>query len=179
MILWPHPFKTLVLGVVVGYLLCRSSCRDDESTSAGESPGEEKAPRKKARAAGSAPTKTAARAAASKSPTRKRRARKSPAKKAVARSARTKPAAAEPDDLTRIEGVGPKISGLLRAAGITTFAALAATPVQQIEEILERAGSRYRIHDPGTWPEQAALAAEGRTQDLEKLKRKLKAGRRK
>src|SRR3990170_1698783 len=52
-----------------------------------------------------------------------------------------------PDDLTMIEGIGPKISALLRAAGITTFAKLAATETSQIQQILT-AGS-IRLADPG------------------------------
>ena len=86
-------------------------------------------------------------------------------------------AAGEPDDLTRIEGIGPKIAGLLRVAGITTFAELGKTPVEKLQAVLDGAGSRYRIHDPGTWSQQAKLAAAGRTEDFAKLKSELKGGR--
>jgi predicted flap endonuclease-1-like 5' DNA nuclease len=44
---------------------------------------------------------------------------------------------AGPDDLKKIEGIGPKIASVLQAAGIATFAQLAATDVGRIEEILE------------------------------------------
>ena len=64
-------------------------------------------------------------------------------------------AAATPDDLTRINGIGPKVASLLNETGLTTFAQLAQTDVSQIKAILERAGSRYRLLDPTTWPEQA------------------------
>lgn len=64
-------------------------------------------------------------------------------------------AAATPDDLTRINGIGPKVASLLNENGLTTFAQLAQTDVSQIKAILERAGSRYRLLDPTTWPEQA------------------------
>ncbi len=60
-----------------------------------------------------------------------------------------------PDDLLRIKGVGPKTAGLLEAAGITTFAQLAVTPVDQLQAILQQAGGRYRIVDPTSWPAQA------------------------
>jgi predicted flap endonuclease-1-like 5' DNA nuclease len=69
------------------------------------------------------------------------------------------PRAAEalaPDDLQRIEGIGPKISGLLQAAGITTFAQLTASDVGRLEQIVREAG--ITIADPTTWPEQARLA---------------------
>jgi predicted flap endonuclease-1-like 5' DNA nuclease len=83
----------------------------------------------------------------------------------------------KPDDLKRIEGIGPKISSLLQAAGITTFAQLADTGVERLEQIVEDAGIR-RIADPGTWSEQAALAAAGEWDELEALQDGLKGGRR-
>jgi predicted flap endonuclease-1-like 5' DNA nuclease len=83
-----------------------------------------------------------------------------------------------PDDLTKLEGIGPKVEQVLVAAGITTFAQLAATPVAQLRAILDAAGSRYRITDPTTWPDQAALAAAGDWAAFNELVSKLKAGRR-
>ena len=62
------------------------------------------------------------------------------------------------DDLKVVEGIGPKIEGLLNAAGITTWKALAATAPEDIRAILRAAGARYQMHDPTTWPEQARLA---------------------
>ena len=85
-------------------------------------------------------------------------------------------AASVEDDLQRIEGIGPKISGLLKADGIKTFAKLAATPTSTISAILERAGPRYKLADPSTWPEQAALAAKGDWLTLEKLQDELDGG---
>jgi predicted flap endonuclease-1-like 5' DNA nuclease len=82
------------------------------------------------------------------------------------------------DDLIKIEGIGPKISELLANSGITTFAALAATPVERLREILAAGGSRYRLTDPGTWPEQAAHAARGDWDSFNALVARLKAGRR-
>ena len=86
------------------------------------------------------------------------------------------PAPPTPDDLKRIEGIGPKISGLLQEAGITTFAQLTATDVSQLKRILSEAG--IRIADPGTWSEQAGLAAAGDWDALETLQAELKGGRR-
>lgn len=82
------------------------------------------------------------------------------------------------DDLEKLEGIGPKIASLLQSAGITTFAQLAKTPVAQLQAILAAAGSRYRIHSPETWPEQAALAAAGDWVNLNALTDALKGGRR-
>ena len=83
----------------------------------------------------------------------------------------------EPDDLKKIEGVGPKVSQLLIEAGIKTFAMLADADQPTLKKILDDAGSRYRIIDPTTWPAQAKLAAEGRWDDLETLQDNLKGGR--
>ena len=80
-----------------------------------------------------------------------------------------------PDDLTVIEGIGPKISALLQAAGITTFAKLAATETSQIQQILTAAG--LRLADPSTWAEQARLAAGGDLEGLQALQDRLKGGR--
>jgi large subunit ribosomal protein L21 len=70
------------------------------------------------------------------------------------------------DDLTVVEGIGPKIAGLFNDAGIMTFAQLADTAVDKLQAILTAAGSRYTMHNPGTWPEQAALARDGKMDEL-------------
>jgi ribosomal protein L30 len=80
------------------------------------------------------------------------------------------------DDLERIEGIGPKIAGLLREAGITTFAQLAETEVSVLEEILRDAKLNLAVAD--TWPEQAALAAAGKWDEFTRLTDQLKAGKR-
>jgi hypothetical protein len=81
------------------------------------------------------------------------------------------------DDLTRIEGIGPKISGLLQEAGISTFAKLAEANVDFLREIISNAGLTA-LSDPGSWPEQASLAAKGEWKRLEALQEELKGGRR-
>jgi len=84
-----------------------------------------------------------------------------------------------PDDLKRIEGIGPKISSVLQEGGIATFAQLAEAEVSQIEEILEAADPRLlRLADASTWPEQAALAAAGEWEALAALQDGLRGGRR-
>ncbi|MFZ0548305.1 MAG: DUF4332 domain-containing protein [Candidatus Promineifilaceae bacterium] len=83
--------------------------------------------------------------------------------------------APKPENLTRIEGIGPKVAGLLNEAGITTFTALAETDVTRLKEILEKAELQFM--DPGSWPEQAALASKGDWEAFEKLTDELKGGR--
>jgi predicted flap endonuclease-1-like 5' DNA nuclease len=86
-------------------------------------------------------------------------------------------APAKRDDLKIVEGIGPKIEGLLNAGGIYTFDQLATTKVEQLKEILNDAGSRYQIHDPSTWPAQSALARDGKMTELQKMQDELKGGR--
>lgn len=86
-------------------------------------------------------------------------------------------AAGKPDDLKIIEGIGPKIAELFIAAGISTFAKLAATDVAKLREILDAAGSKFASHDPATWPQQAKLAAEGKMDALKALQDELQGGR--
>jgi len=87
-----------------------------------------------------------------------------------------KPATIKPDDLRKIEGIGPKIQSTLQSAGIQTYAQLAATDPANLKQILVDAG--IRLGDPTTWPEQAALAAADKWDQLKKLQGNLKGGRR-
>jgi large subunit ribosomal protein L21 len=81
----------------------------------------------------------------------------------------------EADDLTRIEGIGPKVSKALSTAGISTFEALSNATVEDIEKILTDAG--LKMMDATTWPEQARLAAQGDWEALQKLQENLSGGR--
>lgn len=85
------------------------------------------------------------------------------------------PAPSNTDDLALIEGIGPRINEVLQTAGIRTFADLAAAPMDRIQQVLDAAG--LSLADPGTWGQQAALAAEGRLDALKELQDSLKAGR--
>jgi len=99
-------------------------------------------------------------------------------KKEAPKAAKPKKAAdAKPDDLKKIEGIGPKIASLLTEAGIPTFEALSNTEASKIKEILAEAGSRYRMHDPTTWPAQAKLAAAGDWDGLKKWQDELDGGK--
>ncbi|MBT8231100.1 MAG: hypothetical protein HKO66_02815 [Saprospiraceae bacterium] len=81
------------------------------------------------------------------------------------------------DDLKAIEGIGPKIEGLLHDAGINTWRALSQTSVERLNGILEAAGPRYQLADPGSWPKQAEYAANADWDGLEKYQNYLDGGR--
>lgn len=106
-------------------------------------------------------------------------AKAAPAKKKAAAKPVVVQQSAEPDDLRKIEGIGPKIAELFADAGITTFKALATAKKSKLKEVLEAAGPRYKMHDPTTWTEQAKLADAGQWAQLEKLQKELKGGKRK
>jgi len=86
-------------------------------------------------------------------------------------------AASEPDDLTVVEGIGPKIQMLLNQYGIYTYNELAETEVSRLKEILQTAGPQLAMHDPGTWPSQANLAANDQWDALKSIQGFLKGGK--
>jgi predicted flap endonuclease-1-like 5' DNA nuclease len=82
----------------------------------------------------------------------------------------------KPDDLKKIEGIGPKVSSLLNDAGIITFQDMVEAGAEKLEGILDEAG--LQMIDADTWPEQAKLAAVGDWGALSALQEKLKGGKR-
>ncbi|MBX2872874.1 MAG: 50S ribosomal protein L27 [Saprospiraceae bacterium] len=81
------------------------------------------------------------------------------------------------DDLKVVEGIGPKIEGLLKDAGINTWAELAGAAIEKVQGILDEAGPRYRMHDPATWAKQAELANDAKWAELEEYQDRLKGGK--
>ena len=82
------------------------------------------------------------------------------------------PAKLEVDDLRKIEGIGPKIAGLLVESGISKFEQLSKIEVLALEEILKNANLRFA--KPATWPEQASYAARGDWEGLKSFQNQLK-----
>jgi predicted flap endonuclease-1-like 5' DNA nuclease len=81
-----------------------------------------------------------------------------------------------PDDLTMIEGVGPKIQELLYQNGIHTYSELGDCNVERLRAILTAGGTAFRLADPSSWPRQARLAAEHDWVRLQTLKEELAGG---
>ena len=84
--------------------------------------------------------------------------------------------AAKADDLTKVEGIGPKAAEALVAAGIGTYADLSKAKPDAIKEILTEASSRMAHLDPTTWPKQAKMAADGKWDELKEWQDKAKGG---
>jgi small subunit ribosomal protein S2 len=82
----------------------------------------------------------------------------------------------EGDDLTKIEGIGPKAAEALTNAGVDTYTKLANSKPEEIKELLAEASSRMAHLDPTSWPKQAKMAAEGKWDELKEWQDNAKAG---
>lgn len=80
------------------------------------------------------------------------------------------------NDLTIIEGIGPKIQELFNHFDIKTWKELSEASVERCQEILDSKGAKYRVHNPGTWPRQAKKAYEGKWKELLKWQDELDGG---
>ena len=76
-------------------------------------------------------------------------------------------AATVQQDLTRIEGIGPKTAEILHQSGIKTYKDLSETSLEALTQILETAGPAFLRHNPETWAKQALLADNGDWEALE------------
>jgi len=104
-------------------------------------------------------------ASTSKKSTAKASLNKSSAKKS---SPAKKKKSSAGDDLTKVEGIGPKASGALKDAGINSFEKLANSKVAVIQKILDESDGRFGMMNPGSWPKQAKMAADGKWDQLKK-----------
>lgn len=189
----------LLAGLLIGWLLnrylCRCCCKPNTTKS--ETPPSPpntqtsalvQAPPTSSTTLEAAPVKAAAPAKPASKPTAAK-------PKATKPKALAKPKAAKPtmsfdlvaakaagfsikqaDDLTVIEGIGPKINDLFKDNGIKTFADLANQTVPQMRAVLDKGGARYRIANPATWAQQADLAAKNQWAELKKLQDELSGG---
>jgi large subunit ribosomal protein L21 len=81
------------------------------------------------------------------------------------------------DNLTLIEGIGPKAAEALIAGGIDTFSKLAATSASNVKAILDASTNKVQHLDPTTWAQQAQLAADGKMDELKTLQDALNGGK--
>jgi len=106
--------------------------------------------------------KSGVKAAVGKIATAAATAPKAPTAKAAAPKAKAAPAAAsgEGDDLTQLSGVGPALLKKLNAAGITTFAQIAAWTEADVAEFDEKLSLKGRIEREGWIAQAKELASE-------------------
>ncbi len=96
-------------------------------------------------------------------------------KKPAAKKATPKKTTAN-DDLTKIEGIGPKAAEALAAAGLATYTDLAKAKVPAIQTILDEADGKFGAMKPDTWPKQAKLAAADKWDELKKWQDEMDGG---
>ncbi len=84
--------------------------------------------------------------------------------------------AVKADDLTKVEGIGPKAAEAIVNGGIGTYAELAKADPEKIKEILTEASSNLAHLDPTSWPKQAKLAADGKWDELKEWQDSVKGG---
>jgi len=75
------------------------------------------------------------------------------------------------EDLEAIDGIDPKTGAALRSSGITTFAELAVTRVDELARIVENAGRPPQPGWAATWQAQARLAASGKWAELARMQK--------
>jgi len=97
-------------------------------------------------------------------------------KEAPKKDAPKKEESSKADDLTKIEGVGPKAAEAMVAAGIDSYANVAKADADKIKEILTEASSNMAHLDPTSWPKQAKLAADGKWDELQEWQDNTKGG---
>lgn len=81
------------------------------------------------------------------------------------------------NDLTIVEGIGPKIQELFHNQDVKTWKALSECTVDKCQTVLNSGGDRFKMHNPGTWPEQAKMAYEGNWKQLLKWQDELDGGK--
>ncbi|WP_066222041.1 50S ribosomal protein L21 [Formosa haliotis] len=97
-------------------------------------------------------------------------------KAAPAKKAKKTTAKAKADDLTKIEGAGPKAAEALVNAGFDSFAKIAKAKAEELSTVLHEASSGLAHIVTDTWPKQAKLAAAGKWDELKALQDKLDGG---
>ncbi len=133
------------------------------------------APAKKAKAADADDAKTATKSKKAAAPKKEVAEKKAAPKKAAAKKAAPAKKSGA-DDLTKIEGVGPKAAEAMVAAGLATFADVAKSTEAKIQKILDESEGRFGMMKPATWPKQAKMAADGKWDELKKWQDEMDGG---
>lgn len=163
---------TEVTNAIAEGLAERKSDKNAEKESKGASTAEKvKEPEVAAAPKETEKKETKAKAAVSKEVTEDKTTAESTEKEAPKSSAK-----GDPDNLTKIEGIGPKAAEALVNAGVESYDILSKTKPEKIKNILTEASSRMAHLDPTSWPKQAKMAANGKWDELKEWQDKAKAG---
>ncbi|MFN8372825.1 MAG: hypothetical protein U0694_08105 [Anaerolineae bacterium] len=82
-----------------------------------------------------------------------------------------------PDDLTVIEGIGPRVQEALNRAGVLTYSQLAHMTAQEIYQVVKVEQGVRIVGDTATWAKQAQYIVDGDMPGLKVYQTKLIAGR--
>lgn len=74
-----------------------------------------------------------------------------------------------PQNLQVLEGIGPKMEEMLKAGGVTNYAALAGKSPAELNAMIEKAGFNPKMSDTAAWVAQAKLASAKKWQALHDL----------
>jgi predicted flap endonuclease-1-like 5' DNA nuclease len=88
-----------------------------------------------------------------------------PSHSGASKSKTPKAKTAPPDDLTQLNGIGPRISSILSDGGVTTYAELEHTDPSDLRKMIAQGGA-LPPSSLDTWPTQASYAARGDWQGL-------------
>lgn len=91
--------------------------------------------------------------------------------------AATEPLSTNQNDLKVVEGIGPKIEEHLKKEGIGSWVELARSDEEALRKLLDKAGDKFKIANPKSWPHQASLARDGKWAELKQYQDFLTAGR--
>ncbi len=58
-------------------------------------------------------------------------------------------------NIQKIDGIGPKVEEVLRSAGFDNFEKIAKASAEELEAVLEAAGTSFKKFDPRPWIEEA------------------------
>ena len=88
-----------------------------------------------------------------------------PSRSSASASKAPKAQAAAPDDLTQLNGIGPRISSILSDGGVTTYAELEHTDPSDLRKMIAQGGA-LPPSSLDSWPTQASYAVRGDWQGL-------------
>jgi predicted flap endonuclease-1-like 5' DNA nuclease len=83
-----------------------------------------------------------------------------PSRSSASTSKAPKAKAAAPDDLTQLNGIGPRISSILSDGGVTTYAELEHTDPSDLRKMIAQGGA-LPPSSLDSWPTQASYAVRG------------------
>lgn len=143
--------------------------KKEEAVTTKEAPKVKEAPKAKDVEKVAKVKEEAPKAKVAEAPKKEEAPKKAAPKKAAAASGKA-------DDLTKIEGIGPKAAAAIVNAGFDTYAKLAKAKAEKIKEVITEASSRMAHLDPTSWPKQAKMAADGKWDELKEWQDNTKGG---